>query len=85
MPAINAAVADFKLRHYCKDRGNNVQAYRWINGGDELLLETSVYNTSDCGRDMGYFEGYVVRAQDGAILKHYSRAEWIAYMRRFPE
>lgn len=66
--SIDGAVADFKTRHYCKIRGNNVTALKWIRGG--LLLLTEVYPTGDCGPDSGYLEGYLVSVPGGKILEH---------------
>lgn len=66
--SIDGAVADFKARHYCKIRGNNVTALKWIGGS--LLLLTEVYPTGDCGPDFGHSEGYLVRVPEGEILEH---------------
>jgi hypothetical protein len=66
--SIDAAVADFKSRHYCETRGNNVTALKWIRG--DLLLMTEVYPTGDCGRDLGHTEGYLVSIPRGKILEH---------------
>lgn len=66
--SIEPAVADFKSRHYCKTRGNNVYALKWIKG--DLLLMTEVFPTSDCGLDMGHTEGYLVSVPDGTIREH---------------
>ncbi len=66
--SIDDAVADFKSRHYCKTRGNNVTALKWIGGG--LLLMTEVYPTGDCGPDLGHIEGYLVSVPEGKILEH---------------
>ena len=66
--AVEPATRDFKSRHYCKTRGNNTQALKWIDGS--LLLMTEVYPTGDCGRDLGHFEGYLVSVPGGSIQKH---------------
>lgn len=84
VPASEKAIANFKLRHYCPSRGNNVQAYRWLNS-DQLLLVTSVYPTGDCGLDGGHMEGYVVHVQDGSIVRHLNLQELKADMREHPE
>jgi hypothetical protein len=65
---IDGAVADFKARHYCKTRGNNVSALKWTRGG--LLILTEVYPTGDCGSDLGHLEGYLVSVPQGKILEH---------------
>jgi hypothetical protein len=66
--SIDGAVADFKARHYCKTRGNNVSALKWIRGS--LLILTEVYPTGDCGPDTGHLEGYLVSVPQGEILEH---------------
>ncbi|MGA9883757.1 MAG: hypothetical protein WBQ34_08570 [Candidatus Acidiferrales bacterium] len=66
--SIDAAVTDFKSRHYCEARGNNVTALKWIRG--KLLLSTEVYPDSDCGPDAGHLEGYLVSVPEGKILEH---------------
>jgi hypothetical protein len=83
VPASEKAIASFKLRH-CRSRGNNVQAYRWLNS-DQLLIVTSVYPTGDCGSDGGHMEGYVVHVQDGSIVRHLNPQELKADMREHPE
>jgi len=76
--AIIGAVADFKSHHYCKTRGNNVSALKWING--DLLLMTEVYPTGDCGIDLGHIEGYRVSVPDGKIQEHLT----LEQLRRYP-
>ena len=70
----NSVVHDFESRHYCKARGDNYQAFQWRKN-DELLLTAEVYGTSDCGKDMGYTEGYVLQPSTGQILHRYSAAQ----------
>jgi hypothetical protein len=65
--SIQPAVRDFKARHYCKARGNNVTALKWVQDSRRLLLMTGVYPTGDCGPDLGHTEGYVVAVPDGKI------------------
>lgn len=68
--AIRPAVDDFKARHYCKSRGNNVRALKWLEDSKRLVLMTDVYPTGDCGSDLGHTEGYVIRIPDGKIERH---------------
>lgn len=68
MAAVDSAVRDFKPRHYCAARGDNVQTLKWITANEVLLL-TSVYPTSDCGPDLGHVEGYLVDVLSGRIIK----------------
>jgi hypothetical protein len=65
---IDDAVADFKARHYCNTRRNNVSALKWIRGS--LLILTEVYPTGDCGPDLGHLEGYLASVPQGKILEH---------------
>ncbi len=66
--ATQQAIDDFRSRHYCKERGNNVEALKWIKG--DLLLMTEVYPTGDCGPDLGHIEAYRVSVPDGKIQEH---------------
>jgi hypothetical protein len=66
--SIDGAVAEFRSRHYCRTRGNNVNALKWIRGN--LLILTEVYPTGDCGSDLGHLEGYLVSVPQGKILEH---------------
>ena len=66
--------------HYCKTRGNNVTALRFIGDARHLLLMTDVYPTGDCGADLGHTEGYVIGVPDGKIQRHLSLQE----LKRFP-
>jgi hypothetical protein len=65
---IDGAVADFKARHHCKPRGNNVSALKWVSSS--LLILTEVYPTGDCGPDFGHLEGYLVSVPQGKTLEH---------------
>lgn len=76
--SIDKAVADFKGRHYCKERGNNVTALKWIKG--DLLLMAEVYPTGDCGPDLGHIEAYRVGVPDGKIREHLT----LNQLRRYP-
>jgi hypothetical protein len=76
--SIDPAVADFKSRHYCKARGNNVTGLKWV--GDSLLLLTEVYPTGDCGPDLGHLEGYLVSVPEGEILNHLT----LSQLKRYP-
>lgn len=75
---IDGAVADFKVHHYCKERGNNVTALKWTKG--DLLLLTEVYPTGDCGLDLGHTEAYLVSVPDGKIRDHLT----LDQLRRYP-
>ena len=78
--AIEPAVTEFRSRHYCKTRGNNVTALKFIGDARHLLLMTDVYPTGDCGADLGHTEGYVISVPDGKIQRHLSLQE----LKRFP-
>jgi hypothetical protein len=76
--AVEPAVADFKSRHYCQARGNNVEALKWVKG--DLLLLTDVYPTGDCGPDLGHTEGYRVSVSTGQIEEHLT----LQQLKRYP-
>jgi hypothetical protein len=68
-PAIvENVIRDFEARHLCKTRGDNFSAVGWLDI-NHLILEASVYPTSDCGPDLGYTERYVVQLSNGTIQK----------------
>ena len=81
---VKPAFQDFRSRHSCKERGENVQAYRWDADTTALVLVMSVYPTSDCGKEMGHTEGYFVRPADGIIVRHLDLAQLKAYMKAYP-
>lgn len=68
--------SDFSARHYCKTRGDNYEAIQW-RSNDQLLISASVYGTSDCGKEMGYTEGYVLNVATGKIVAHMSEQEML--------
>jgi hypothetical protein len=78
--AIRPAVDAFKSRHFCKSRGNNVTALKWVTDSRDLLLMTDVYPTSDCGAELGHTEGYVVSVPAGTIESHLT----LDQLKRYP-
>jgi hypothetical protein len=85
LPTIQKAWAAFKQRHWCKTRGDNIQAYAWLPGSQQLILVLSVYPTGDCGIQMGHTEAYMVDAMTGAIQQNWDLKKLNAYMRAHPE
>jgi len=83
--AVRLAFADFRSRHWCKARGDNVQAYGWDEKTGALVLVTSVYPTGDCGKDLGHMEAYLVNPTDGQIRQHMTLSEFNAYAKRHPQ
>jgi hypothetical protein len=79
--APRAAFADFRSRHRCRERGENIQAYRWDEETGTVVLVMSVYNTGDCGREMGHMEAYFVSPFDGEVLRHLNLTQLQAYMK----
>jgi hypothetical protein len=71
---------EFEEKHSCKARDNNLHAVRWEDGSGRLLLMPEVYNSTDCGDESGYREGFLVDAESGKIVKQYPQsvieAEW---------
>lgn len=85
LPATETAWNAFKVHYWCETRGDNIQAYNWAPGTDDLVLVLSVYPTSDCGEEMGHTEAYVVDAATGNIQQHWNLDQLEAYMRAHPE
>lgn len=85
LPAWEKAYNAFKLRHWCKTRGDNIQAFGWLPDSRGLVLVLSVYPTGDCGPDLGHTEGYVVDASTGDIEQNWDERKLDAYMRTHPE
>ena len=85
LPAVDVAFENFKARHWCPARGDNRQAYRWTSDSQELILVLSVYPTSDCGKQMGHAEGFVVNASTGRIKQNWNLHRLEAYIRSHPE
>jgi len=83
--SVKTAFSDFRGRHSCKARGDNVQAYGWDQETGALVLVTSVYPTGDCGKDLGHTEAYWVQPTDGAILRHLSLREFNLYAKSHPQ
>lgn len=83
--SVKPAYADFRSRHWCRIRGNNVQAYGWDETSGALVLVTSVYPTGDCGKDLGHTEAYLVQPASGAILKHLSLRDFNEYAKSHPQ
>jgi len=77
--SVQTAFANFRRRHWCRTRGDNVQAYGWDRETGTLVLVTSVYPTGDCGKDLGHTEAYLVEPAGGSIRKHLTLPEFNAY------
>lgn len=74
MPTSRTAEKRFQQHHPCP-RGHNVFPVRWVDGSTHLLLALQVFPTSDCGRDMGRYKGFLVRTGDGSVLRQYGQKE----------
>jgi len=83
--ATKKAFLHFRSRHWCKTRGDNIQAYGWSSDSKSLVLVLSVYPTSDCGADLGHMEGYLVDAVSGQIIENWNLKRLKLYMRQHPE
>ena len=75
LTAVKIAEREFARKHYCQARGSNLFALRWLEDSNSLLIAPGVYGTSDCGKDMGLTMAYLVRTDDGRIIKRYSKPE----------
>jgi hypothetical protein len=84
-PAWQKAWNAFKVRHWCRTRGDNIQAFAWLPDSRNLILVLSVYPTSDCGAELGHTEAYVVDASTGDIQENWAERKLNVYMRAHPE
>jgi len=82
-PTVRNAFRSFRSRHWCRVRGDNVQAYRWDESG-AIVLVMSVYPTGDCGEEAGHMEAYFVRPTDGIVLRRLTAARLDAYIKTHP-
>ncbi len=82
--APKAVAADFAKHHYCKTRGNNLYAVRWVNGSKELLLRPEVYPTSDCAPETALSAEYLVKTEDGKIVEKGTVKEMTAFSNGCP-
>jgi len=64
---------DFKAKHWCNTRGNNLFFLDWTPDSKIGFFVAEVYPTSDCGRDMGFHEGYAVNVEDGKIVRVFTQ------------
>ena len=74
LPLTRLAEREFEGKHPC-DRGHNVYSLQWLKNSEQLLLALQVYPTSDCGKELGLYRGYLVRAAEGSILRRYSEQQ----------
>lgn len=63
------AESEFKRSHNCATRRVNIFAIKWLQNS-ELMIATQVYPTSDCGKEMGFTQGYKIRL-DGTVTERY--------------
>jgi hypothetical protein len=69
------AFDDFKQQHYCPTRGNNLFFLAWTNDSRRVFLVSEVFPTSDCGKEMSRFGGYLMDVDSARIIRRYSEAE----------
>lgn len=68
------AYAEFRKRHYCQARGDNIFMLGWTPDSRQLFLVAEVYPTSDC-EEMGFFRGYLMDAATGRVVKVFGEKE----------
>jgi len=59
----------FKQLHWCQSRGNNLSFLDWTADSKVGFFVAEVYPTGECGKELGLYQGYAVRLQDGKILR----------------
>ncbi len=84
VPTTQTAERDFTAKHKCEARGVNVFAIKWEGGSNALLIATQVYPTGDCGKEMGYTEGYLVATDTGVIRDRLPQPEIETEMKQCP-
>jgi hypothetical protein len=80
-----ARLPPFAAQHWCKSRGDGIQAYQWTPDSKQLVLILSVYSTGDCGKDTGHTEAYIVEGDTGEVRDHWGDKTLTAYMHSHPE
>ena len=75
--AVQTAFHDFKARHYCQERGNNVYVEGWTLDSGKVFVITQVYPTGDCGKEFGLLQGYLLDL-NGKIAQRYANGETLA-------
>jgi hypothetical protein len=71
------AFNDFKSRHYCEIRGNNLFFLGWTPDSQNVFLVTEVYPTSDC-KEWSRFAGYLMDVTTNRIIRRYSERDTTA-------
>jgi len=61
--------ADFKAKHWCEARGNNLFFLNWTPDSSRAFLVAEVFPTGDCGKETGLYRGYLVNVSDAKILR----------------
>ena len=75
--AVDIAFRDFKSRHYCQERGNNVYVEGWTSDSRRVFVIAQVFPTGDCGEEFGLMGGYSMDLI-GQITHRYSNRETLA-------
>jgi hypothetical protein len=75
LPAPQIAFEDFKKKHSCKTRDNRILFLSWTPDSQKVFLVTEVHPTSDCGDEAARFQGYLMKARTGEILRRYNEKE----------
>jgi hypothetical protein len=70
-PATRTVAADFRKKHSCATRTNNLLFLGWTADSTQALLVAEVYPTGDC-REAGLFRGYLVDTRDAVIRQRLS-------------
>jgi hypothetical protein len=69
------AYEDFKIKHFCPERGmNNEYVLGWSADSKDLFLVLEVYPSRGC-KERSLFRGYLVEAGTGNILRMFSESD----------
>jgi hypothetical protein len=71
---VHAVYEKFKRKHYCVPRGNNIFFLGWTRDSKRVFLVTEAFPTSDCGKDLSKFAGYLVDSGPGTIVETFNES-----------
>lgn len=75
-PAPKVVLERFQSRHSCfPGGGDNLYILNWSPDSQQVFLVAEVYPESYCGKQMGVYEGFLMDAVSGKILRRFGEKE----------
>ena len=75
LSAPQTAYEDFKIKHFCPQRGmNNEYVLGWSADSKDLFLVLEVYPSREC-KERSLFRGYLMEAATGVVLRVFSESD----------